>query len=227
VSGPARPHDNLRVVLVEDEALFRDLLRVSLIQSMQLEVVGDFADGETALARAPSLSPDVAIVDIELGRGMNGIQAGRLLRRRMPNLGIVLLSNHHDPAFLYSVPAEEVAGWSYLLKKSIGSVASLMRAVQGAAAGYVVLDPQLIQRARPKREGILAPLSPRLREILDLIAQGFSNGGIAERLAVTRKTVENQINTLYDALQIDRSDLSVNPRVRAVLIYLQEIRIGP
>lgn len=222
----ARREEKLRVILVEDEPLFRDLLRVSL-QSAGLEVVGDFAGGEAALARAASLRPHVAILDIELGGGMNGIQAGRLLRRQLTDLGIVLLSNHHDPAFLASVPPEEIAGWSYLLKRSIGNVASVLRAVEGAAAGYVVLDPQLVQRARPKREGALTRLTPRQTEILQLIAQGFSNAGIAKRLARSRKTVENQINALYDALDTDPSDMSAHPRVKAVLTYLRAIRIGP
>lgn len=221
----ARRDEKLRVILVEDEPLFRDLLRVSL-QSAGLGVVGDFAGGEAALARAASLRPHVAILDIELGEGMNGIQAGRLLRRQMRDLGIVLLSNHHDPAFLASVPQEEISGWSYLLKRSIGNVASLLRAVEGAAAGYVVLDPQLVQRARPKRDGILARLTPRQTEILQLIAQGFSNAGIAERLELSQKTIENQINALYDALDIDSSDLSGHARVKAVLTYLHEIRVS-
>ena len=82
----------VKVLLAEDEDLFRDLLRVALSRQEQFEVVGSFAEGEAALAAAPHLDPDVAILDIELGTEMNGVQLGLLLRREIPDLGIILLS---------------------------------------------------------------------------------------------------------------------------------------
>lgn len=212
------------VILVEDERLFRDLLRVSLDQSGSIRVVGDFGDGEAALAAAPALGAQAAVLDIALGGRLNGVQVGRMLRRLRPTMGIVLLSNHADPATLAAVPDRELAGWSYLLKHSVGDVATLTRAIEGSAAGLVVIDPELVERARLKPGGPLGRLTPRQREILALIAQGHANAAIAERLGIAVKTVENQINALYAEMGIDTADQSIQPRVSAVLAYLREFR---
>lgn len=217
----------IKLVLVEDEDLYRDLLRIVLSQHPRFEVLGTFADGESALQAIPELKPDVAILDIELRGGLNGIQLGMLLRRRLADLGIVLLSNHGDPSFVASLPVEVLGGWSYLLKKSVSDAGALGRAIEGAAARLVVLDPQLVTGLRPREGGSLARLTPRQREILGLIAQGFSNGAIAKRLVLAEKSVENQINLLYQQLGIDRSHSSMHPRVKAVLLYLQDSHPRP
>lgn len=214
--------EKVRVVVVEDEGLFRDMLRIALSSHPMLEVVGSFGDGEAALAAVPRLRPRVAILDIELRGAMNGVQLGLLLRKRLPELGIVLLSNHEDPQYLASVPRDTISGWSYLLKKSVSDVGALGRAIEGAAAGFVVLDPQMATGMRPRAAGRLSQLSPRQQEILRLIAQGFTNAAIAQQLSLAGKSVENQINQLYQQLDIDRGDPTLQPRVKAVLIYLQE-----
>ncbi len=222
--------NRIEAIIVEDEGLYRDLLRVALSQHPRIEVIGAFPDGESALAAAPKLRPHVAMLDIELRGGMNGVQAGLLLRRELPQLGIVLLSNHQDPQFLSSVPRNAISGWSYLLKKSVSDIQALGRAIEGAAAGFVVLDPLLVARAPARTGSCLSRLTPRQRDILALIAQGFTNAAIAERLSLAEKSVENQINLLYQELAIDREDRSLQPRVKAVLIYLQESRpdgLGP
>ena len=212
----------VNVVIVEDEHLFRDLLRVALSQDPDLNVAGLFPDGESALQAIPQLHPDVAILDINLGEGLNGIQLGLLLRRQLPDLGIVLLSNHADPGFMTALSSQSMTGWSYLLKKSIGDVTTLMRAIHGSARKLIVLDPQLVAGMQMHARGFLARLTPRQQQILDLIAQGYTNAGIANALQVTEKSVENQINQLYQALEIERGSSVTHPRVTAVLRYLQE-----
>lgn len=219
------PQEKVRIIIVEDEDLYRDLLRIVLGQHPRLNVVGAFADAASALDAAPALRPQVAMLDIELrGGGLNGIQLGLQLRKKLPDLGIVLLSNLGDPHFLTSLPSDVVGGWSYLLKKSVSDVGALSRAVEGAAGRLVVLDPQLVAGMRPRPEGPLARLTTRQREIVELIAQGMTNGGIAERLVLAEKSVENQINQLYQQLAIDRQDNTVHPRVKAALIYLEGSR---
>jgi DNA-binding NarL/FixJ family response regulator len=213
-----------RVVIVEDEDLYRDLLRIVLPQHGRLEVIGAFADAASALRSVPELEPNVAILDIDLQGGMNGVQLGLRLRRALPNLGIVLLSNHRDPQFLASLPQDMVAGWSYLLKKSVTDAAALGRAVEGAAAQLVVLDPQLVAGMHPRPDGQLGRLTARQKEILGCLAQGFTNAAIAERLVLAEKSVENQINLLYQQLGIDRQERSLHPRVKATLLYLQGSR---
>src|SRR3989337_785396 len=101
--------DPMRIVIVEDEDLYRDLLKTALAQEPRLEVVA-FADGESALEACCRLQPSVAIVDIALGDGMNGVQFGLLLRRELPKVGIVLLSNHLDYEYLRSIPEEVISG---------------------------------------------------------------------------------------------------------------------
>ncbi|HEX6512443.1 MAG TPA: response regulator transcription factor [Chloroflexota bacterium] len=216
----------LRLVLVEDEPLYRDLLRIALDRDGSLEVVGAYGDPSSALNEIPALAPDVAMLDIDLGSGMNGVQLGMLLRRQLPQLAIVLLSNHGDPEFVASLPEEARTGWSYLLKKSVNEVDVLGRTIAGAAGGLTVLDPLLIagMRARPRKPGLLSRLTPRQTDILELIAQGYSNAAIADRLVIAEKSVENQINLLYQQLDIERSSSGVQPRVKAVLTYLDQMR---
>jgi DNA-binding NarL/FixJ family response regulator len=216
----------LRLALVEDEPLYRDLLRIALDQRPGLEVVAAYGDADSALAGIPDVGPDVAMLDIDLGSGLNGVQLGMKLRRQLPDLAIVLLSNHGDPEFVAALPEEVRGGWSYLLKKSVNDVDILGRTVSGAADGLTVLDPQLVagMRGRPRKAGLVSRLTPRQTEILELIAQGYSNAAIAERLVLAEKSVENQINLLYQQLEIDRATSGVQPRVKAVLTYLDEMR---
>jgi DNA-binding NarL/FixJ family response regulator len=184
-----------------------------------------FADGQSALAAAQELRPRVAILDIELPGGLNGVQLGLRLRRLLPNLGIVLLSNHGDPEFVASLPADVLSGWSYLQKKSVSDLSVLQRAITGATTGLVTLDPNLVTGMRPRAGGLLERLTPRQQEILALIAQGYTNRAIASRLHLAEKSVENQINALYQQLEIDRNEPDIHLRVRAVLIYMQESRV--
>lgn len=214
--------ESVRVMIVEDQDLFREMLALSLSQSDSIQVVGAFPDAATALEGAPALMPDVALLDIELPGAMNGVQLGRRLRRLWPKVGIVLLSSHVDPAFLAAVPDAEIAGWSYLLKNSVRDLSAVLRAALGAAQGMVVLDPALLQGAPAREGGALAGLTPRQQEILQLIAAGYSNQAVADHLGLTVKTVENQINRLYQELGVDRGDGAIQPRVMAVLTYLRD-----
>src|SRR5262245_825476 len=230
-AGPARRDDGrvaepaaaLRVAIVEDDSLFRDLLRLALAGNPRYQVVDAAGDAEAALARLPLLRPDVAVLDIDLGAGASGIQLGMLLREQLPGIGIVLLSNHSVPRFLATLPPESMAGWCYLLKKSVSDVATLTRSLEGAAAGLVVLDPHLVA-GRRSDQGPLAGLTDREREILELIAQGYTNAAIAERLVLSERTVENRLNQLYHELGLASERREFNPRVRAALMYLAESR---
>lgn len=219
-SGDAQ--NRVKVMLVEDEPLFRDLLQMALSQHGGFEVVGSFGDGEAALEAAESIEPDVAILDIELRSDMNGVQVGMMLRRKLPDVGIVLLSNHGTPEFLASLPRDEIVGWSYLLKKSVDDVSSLARAIEGVMAGFVVVDPQIVRAMQPRTEGRLSRLTPRQLEILGLIAGGYANGAIADQLVLSEKSVENQINIIYQQLEVRGEQSAMQPRVTAVLTYLEE-----
>jgi len=219
----------IRVAVVEDEPLYRGLLEHHLARHPRLEVVGAYADGAAALAGVPGDRPDVVTLDIELPGKVDGIQVGLSLRQKLPGLGIVVLSNHADPRFLGALPREAISGWSYLLKKSVSDIETLDRAIEGAAGGTVILDPAIVAGMRPRPGGPLARLTPRQREIMDLVAQGLTNAAIAERLVLAEKSVENQLTIIYGELGIDRRELdpSVHPRVSAVLAYLRHSRPAP
>jgi len=205
----------------------RDLLRLALDQQPALSISGVFGDAASALLRIPELDPRVAILDIDLGPGPSGIQLGLLLREQCPDLGIVLLSNHFVPRFIATLPPETMRGWCYVLKKSLADVAALERAIEGAANGLVVLDPYVVAQREPRPSGTIGRLTPRQREILALMAQGFSNAAIAEHLGLALSTVVNQVDHIYRELNVEASrQPDLNPRVQAVLRYLLDTRAG-
>lgn len=212
----------LTVVVVEDEPLLLDLLRTALHHHPALEVVGVYSRSDDALRHIPQLQPQVALLDIDLGAGLSGIQLGMLLREQLSTLGIVLLSNHWVPQFLATLSPDSMAGWCYLLKRSVADVDTLVRAIQGAAVGLMVLDPYIVARRRPRPGGALARLTPRQRDVLALIAQGFTNAAIAQRLGLAPSTVENQVNMVYQECGLGQESAQFNPRVRAALLYLLE-----
>ncbi len=221
--APAPP---IKAVVVEDEGLFRDLLTTCLAQRGHMDVLAGFGDTDSALAQIPMLGPDVALLDIDLPGSVDGVGLGLELRKLMPALGIVLLSNHALPQLLTSLPREAVAGWSYLIKRSVGDVATLIRAVTGAISGLVTIDSSLVSGG-PAREGSpLQRLTRRQREVLDLIAQGYTNAAIADALVVSEKSVEKHISSLYLELGINREDAALQPRVQAVLTYLRDVSPG-
>jgi DNA-binding NarL/FixJ family response regulator len=217
----------IRVAIVEDEPLYRGLLEHYLAQHPRLSVIGAYADGATALAEAPDQSLDVVTLDIELPGRLDGIQTAIALRKRLPDVGIVILSNHADPRFLGVLPREVTSGWSYLLKKSVSKVEILDRAVEGAAAGTVTLDPAIVAGMRPKPGGMVARLTKRQLEILGLVASGLSNAAIAAQLVLAEKSVENQLTAIYGELGLDRREgTTIHPRVSAVLAYLTDSRVS-
>jgi len=218
--------ERIRVAIVEDEPLFRGLLESFLDRHPRLSVVGSYADGSDALVAVPSVQPRVVTLDIELAGELDGIATGLKLREVLPELGIVVLSNHADARFIAALPRRGLAGWSYLLKKSVRDVEVLGQAVEGAARGEVMVDPALVAGLKPRSGGALERLTPRQREILELLAQGVTNAAIAARLVIAEKSVENQLTAIYGELGIDRREEAVHPRVRAVLVYLRESRVA-
>ena len=210
----------VRVAVVEDQPLYRAMLARTLDAHERLHVVaavGTVADARAALA---TVAADVVVLDIELPDG-NGIALGVQLRRAQPKLGILLLSAHDAMDLLLDLPKDVSHGWGYLSKVSSTTEGLLVDAVLGAARGLTVLDPALLAGMRPRRGSDVARLTDRQFEVLRLLAQGLSNVGIAERLSITEKSVQNHVNAIYATLDID-ADREHNPRVRATLRLLEE-----
>ena len=211
--------DPLKILIVEDEPLFREMLRHTLDAEPGLDVVGVATDGESAVAMAAEKNPDAVIMDIELPGEMDGIDAALKIKERRLDTGIVILSVHKDRRYVSSLPLSETHGWAYLLKQNVPDMASVLRAIQGSVDGMVVLDPEVVESLQPERGSSAAKLTPRHRQVLELIAQGFNNTSIAQRLTLTEKSVETYINVIYQVLQIPGEE-GVHSRVKAILVYL-------
>jgi len=211
--------DPLKILIVEDEPLFREMLRHTLDAEPGLDVVGVATDGESAVAMAAEKNPDAVIMDIELPGEMDGIDAALKIKERRLDTGIVILSVHKDRRYVSSLPLSETHGWAYLLKQNVPDMASVLRAIQGSVDGMVVLDPEVVESLQPERGSSAAKLTLRHRQVLELIAQGFNNTSIAQRLTLTEKSVETYINVIYQVLQIPGEE-GVHSRVKAILVYL-------
>ncbi|MGH2366483.1 MAG: LuxR C-terminal-related transcriptional regulator [Chloroflexota bacterium] len=212
----------LRLAIVEDDDLYRDMLKIALARHPAVEVVGTFTDAESALAAMVKLAPDGVLVDVDLGRGMDGVSMGLALRRKLPRIAVVLLTNQILPHILSLLPEGSAAGWAYLHKRSVRDTDALARALEGAVHQLVVVDDQLVEARTPRPDGPIDRLSPRQRQVLELIVQGYSNAAIAEKLVIAPKSVEHHINQLYRELGIQTGGPgAIHPRVQAVLVYLK------
>ncbi len=210
-----------KILVVEDEALFSDLLRRTLESDPGLEIVGDAQDGETAIALAQQLKPDAVIMDIELSGELDGIETALKIKSERPETGVVILSAHKDRRYVTSLPIDESAGWAYLLKQSVLDVETIVRAIQGSVTGMVVLDPEVVMSLRPKKDSALGRLTPRLRQVIELIAQGYNNVTIARELTLSERSVETYINLIYQEFQLS-GEPDRHARVSATLLYLED-----
>jgi DNA-binding NarL/FixJ family response regulator len=207
-----------RIIVVEDEPLFRQLLRVQLSANPDIEVVGEAATGEQAVELAEALEPEVVLMDIELGSGITGIQAGHMIKSRRPSTGIVLLSNYRAKQFIVAS-----AGWSYLMKRNVRDLDSVVRAIKGAAWGMLAIDPQVTETLKPRTDTPLARLEPQQLKVLELLSQGLTDKAIADELVIAEKTVQKHLDDIYSRLNISREG-KTDPRVAAVRAYLEQTR---
>ena len=217
------PMQTTRLIVVDDEPLFRELLCRTLSAEQGLQVVGEAGDGETAIRLAKQEKPDVVIMDIELPGKLDGIEAALQIKRERPQTGIVILSVHSERRYVTSLPLETIQGWAYLLKQTAPDLATVVRAIQGSKSGMVVLDPAVVSNLRPKQGSALARLNPRHQEVLELLAQGYNNAAIAQLLKLSRKSVETYINAIYQELHLSHEQ-DINARVKATLLYLEGSR---
>ena len=211
----------VKVLIVENEGLFRDMLKISLGSIPNLEVVDAVPDGQTAIQASSEMLPDVVLMDIELGSEPNGIEAGRTIKKAHPDMGMILLSAHKERQYVNLIASDDLSGWSYVLKQSVTDAGALVRAIEGAACGLVVLDQAVVNSMKPRIGSNTAGLTPRQQEVLAMMAKGYNNSAIAENLVLGTKSVENYINAIYQVLQIPGEE-GVHSRVKATLVYLQD-----
>jgi DNA-binding NarL/FixJ family response regulator len=214
----------VRVVIAEDLALLRDGL-TRLLTAHGFEVIAAVAD-PTALAQVLQRDDvDVAVVDVRMPPTFTGegLVAAIEARRRRPGLPILVLSQFVEQLYARELLASGEGGIGYLLKDRVADVRTFVEAVRRVAEGGTVLDPKVISGliGRAERRGPITRLSPREREVLDLMAQGRSNLAIADALVVTEKAVGKHITSIFSKLDL-ALDGDHHRRVLAVLAYLQD-----
>ncbi|MEV6673916.1 response regulator transcription factor [Streptomyces sp. NPDC051162] len=201
----------LRVFILDDHEVVRRGVRDLLEAEGDIEVVGEAATGQDAFTRVPATRPHVAVLDVRLGeRGGDheGIEVCRELRARMPDLACLMLTSFDDDEALFDAIMAGAAG--YVLKQINGS--DLVTAVRTVAAGRSTLDPRTASRVMARlraprqepEESELDRLSPRERQILELIGEGLTNRQIADRLFLAEKTVKNRVSALLAKLGVCR-----------------------
>jgi DNA-binding NarL/FixJ family response regulator len=213
----------VRVVIADDEALLREGL-ARLLQDAGFEVAGRCGDAEALLRMVEAHKPDVAIVDIRMppGHGDDGLVAAQQIRRRHPDVGVLLLSHYLDSRYAARLLEEVPAGAGYLLKDRVSEVAVVADALRRIDEGECVIDPTIVSRlvARKRARGPLDVLTEREREVLALVAEGSSNGAIGEKLFLSRKTVDSHISQIFLKLHL-RESPEHHRRVLAVLAFLR------
>jgi DNA-binding NarL/FixJ family response regulator len=214
----------IRVILVEDQALFRSLLGELIRQESGFALVAAAESVAEARALAAARPVDVMLMDVELPDG-NGFALARELRAAQPGLGIVLLSSHDVMDLLLGLPESERTGWSYLSKTTSTSRTTLLRALRASARGASLLDPELVARLTPRRGSALASLTPRQLAALRLVAEGLSNAAIARAMGISPHSVDNLLNAVYAALGV-REDGDLNSRVAAALHLVRDGATG-
>jgi DNA-binding NarL/FixJ family response regulator len=215
---------SVRVVLGEDDVLLREGI-ARLLTEAGFEVVAQAGDAEDFLRKALAHHPDVAVVDIQMppGSGDDGLRAALRLRDRLPETGVLLLSQYYDDTYALDLIGDSAEGVGYLLKERVGDVEAFTDAVARVAAGGSALDPEVVGRmlGRRRHEGPLDDLSPREREVLAQLAEGKSNHGIAQALVVSNASVEKHVTAIFQKLGLETSPTG-HRRVLAALTYLRE-----
>ncbi len=217
------PKEPLRVVIAEDSGLLREGL-ARLLADAGMRVVAMVGDGPGLISAVERHRPDVAVVDVRMPPGYRdeGLKAAIELRRRMPDLRVLVLSQYVEERYGAELLESGVAGVGYLLKDRVADVRDFVAAVREVASGGTVLDPEVVSQllARRRRDERLAGLTPREREVLSLMAEGRSNHAIARALYVTEGTVEKHVRNIFGKLGLAQTEAD-HRRVLAVLTYLR------
>jgi DNA-binding NarL/FixJ family response regulator len=203
----------IRVLLVDDQEIVCEGLRVVLSASPHISVVGVAHDGAAAVAAAAALRPDLVLMDLKMPV-MNGVQATRAIISQHPEIAVLVLTTYADDAWV--LDAVRAGATGYLLKDS--GRESLLAAIEGTIAGKTYVDPAIAQHllsfvrhGAPPKSSIVADLTARELEILRLLAGGLSNAAIADRLSLAEGTVRNHVTNIF-------AKLDVNDRAQATAL---------
>ena len=216
----------LRIVIGEDDVLLREGV-ARLLDDAGMEVVARAGDADDFLRKTLAHRPDVAVVDVQMPprHEDDGLQAAMALRERLPEIGVLVLSQFYEESYALNLIGDRAQGVGYLLKERVADVDAFVDAVERVAAGGSALDPEIVGRmlGRRRTQGPLDDLTPREREVLAAMAEGKSNRGIAESFVITDTAVEKNVTRIFNKLGLGQSSTE-HRRVLAVLTYLRNSR---
>ena len=209
------------MAVADDSVLLREGL-VRLFDEAGFVTVGSYGDGDSLLAGLVDAAPDVVVLDVRMPPGYRdeGVRAALEIRRSHPGVGVLLLSQYVEGAYADELLGAATGGVGYLLKDRVASLDELRDAVTRIASGGTVLDPQVVHQLLAQRRDPLESLTPREAEVLQLMAEGMTNAGIAVRLVVGVGAVEKNVTAIFSKLGLEAS-ASDHRRVLAVLRYLR------
>jgi DNA-binding NarL/FixJ family response regulator len=213
----------MRIVIAEDSAILREGL-AQLLGMRGHEIVAAVTNPATLKKAVADHAPDVAVIDIRMPptHTDEGLQAALALRRTHPTLGVLLFSQYIETRFVRELLAEGSSGVGYLLKERVSDLDEFTAALDRIATGGTALDPEVVTQlfgAAP-REGGITTLSPRERQVLELMAEGRTNSAIAKQLTVTDRAIEKHVANIFTKLNLPPSD-DDHRRVLSVLRYLE------
>jgi DNA-binding NarL/FixJ family response regulator len=215
----------IRVVLAEDNYLLREGIRQLLETSDEIQLLASCADLPELERAIEDLNPAVVITDIRMPpTGTDeGLRAAERLRAERPEIGVVVLSQYAEPEYVLALLEKGASGRAYLLKERVSDIDQLVDAVREVAHGGSVIDPRVVEvlvAARSAaRDSPIAQLTPRERDVLQQVAMGRNNSGIAAALFLTERAVEKHINAIFSKLDLSEEP-DVHRRVKAALVYL-------
>ena len=213
----------LRIVLADDQALLREGI-ARLLADAGFDVVAEAGDAPDLLRKVDAHQPDVAIVDVQMPPDQtdDGLRAAIAIRARHPGIAVLVLSQFVEQRYAIDLIGSSAERVGYLLKDRVADFAAFADAVRRVAAGGSVLDPAVVAEmlGRKRRDDPLTSLTPRERDVLELMAQGRSNRGIAETLVVTPHAVERHVTGIFSKLGVGEAPAD-HRRVQAVLTFLR------
>ncbi len=219
--------ERLRVALAEDHYLVREGIRSALEETGEVEVVAAVGAPDPLAEAVRRLHPDVVITDIRMppDHRTEGIELAHRVRALHPDIGVIVLSQYAEAAYALQLLGEGSAGFAYLLKDRVGDPEQLLRAVREVAAGGSVIDPDvvatLVAHSSRGPTSALADLTTRERDVLEQMAQGRTNAGIATHLHLSESSVEKYSGAIFAKLHLT-DEPQVHRRVAAVLAYLRD-----
>ncbi len=213
----------VKVVLADDSVLLREGV-ARILADAGFDVVGQAGNPDELMLKVRSYAPDVAVVDIRMPptHTDEGLRAAKEIRERYAGTGVLVLSQYMEPDYALELLADNAEGVGYLLKDRVSDVEEFAAAVRRVAEGGSALDPTVVSQlvGRRRADDPLGALTPREREVLELMAEGRSNSGIAERLVVTERAVEKHVTSIFGKLRLPPAPED-HRRVLAVLAYLR------